>query len=618
MVTGLQVDGSGRLSASASSEVTKVLANETAMLNLAAEPLRPYRVIRLDTNRLYFLNAGDSPSVLSNWFVGPSIDQVVLSFNNRTGAVVPEFGDYDTDLLKVVDKTSATTHKFVLDNGKLYLEEIATQQRVPVVDGSDLSSLSIQFNQLNDIVTNSSTGLQTRVSNLENTTATLSNTVNNPTTGLIAKVDTVNTKLTTLTNKDAELEDLILFVDKKVDSTAANTVVLDQRLQQVELDSRTQANRLSSKADLVGGKVPLYQLPNLPVGRKVTVANTAARLALSTYPDITIAYQQDTGDAWALNANANPSAAENWDKLGNAQATGVLSFNGRTGNISSEPNDYNTNQINETLDKFFVTPALKSAWDAKETTSGSQAKADAAATKATADAKAYADGAFIPASQKGVPNGIAPLGSAGKVPAANLLTNVAGGVPLLDGNAKVEITQLPTNTANGVPQLDGGGKVALAQLPVNVPGGIAPLGSAGKVPAANLLTNVTGGVPLLDANAKVPSIHLPSNLPSAKRIWRDNKSARNVGTYVTHNGGNGNEMMVYVRSTGSTATTREIRGTVRESSTGPSFTFQSTAFDMAGTRWIELYLHVPHGWQYAILSSGGTTDANIEKWYEMY
>lgn len=76
--------------------------------------------------------------------------------------------------------------------------------------------------------------------------------------------------------------------------------------------------------------------------------------------------------------------------------------------------------------------------------------------------------------------------------------------------------------------------------------------------------------------------------------------------------------MVYIRTTGSTSTSRELRGTVRESSTGLSFTFQSDAIDVAGTRWLHLYLHVPYNWEYSITTAGGSTDANIDKWYEMY
>ena len=309
---------------------------------------------------------------------------------------------------------------------------------------------------------------------------------------------------------------------------------------------------LINKAPLVSGKIPYENLPEFPVGRKVNVAKKAARLALSTYADLTIAYESDTGDAYGLDANSDPAIEANWSKLGNALGIGVASFNGRTGNIGSQIGDYTTNQISETLTKQFVTPEQKTDWSSRETTTGAQTKATTAQTAAVASAKTYADKTFIPLTQKGVANGVAPLGS------------------------------------------------------------------TGKVPTVNLLTNVVGGVPLLNASGKIPTSQLPANLPTSQRVWRDVKASRIVDSYITHTGGNGNEMMVYVRSANSTSVSRHIVAIVRESSSSPIFLFRSDAYGAAGDRWQHLYLHVPHGWQYSIRSDGGSNTANIELWYEMY
>lgn len=202
--TGLTVDGAGRLSASASSEVTKILPNEASMLALDAEPLRPYRVIRLDTKRLYYLNAGVSPSVLGNWFEGPSLETTVLSFKGRTGAVNAEYGDYNFDLLPLTDKTTAVSHKLVIDSGKLYIENVSTLQRrqIGFSEDFDLSALQAKITSIEDIVTSPATGLVKKVSDL--------------------------------TTKTAANEQLTLAVNAKVDSTAANTVALDQRVSTLE------------------------------------------------------------------------------------------------------------------------------------------------------------------------------------------------------------------------------------------------------------------------------------------------------------------------------------------------------------------------------------------------
>lgn len=111
---------------------------------------------------------------------------------------------------------------------------------------------------------------------------------------------------------------------------------------------------------------------------------------------------------------------------------------------------------------------------------------------------------------------------------------------------------------------------------------------------------------------------LPAHLPTYKRIWRNVQAERNVDGYVTHTGGGGNEMMVYVRTASSTDTARELRARVRESATGPWFQFQSDVFSAAGNRWQHLYLHVPSGWQYAILSTSGVSNSTIDAWFEMW
>ena len=191
--TGLQVDGSGKLSTSASSESTKVLPNETAMLTLTVEPLRPYRVIRLDTNRLYFLNAGDSPAVLGNWFTGPSIDQAAISFNGRSGLVISEFGDYTADEVPAIDKTTSVQYKFVIDNGQLFIESLVDNSRSQIAKQSDLSAFQNQVNSLTNIVSNPVTGLVKKVADVELESSSTNNIVSNPTTGLVKKVTDLET-----------------------------------------------------------------------------------------------------------------------------------------------------------------------------------------------------------------------------------------------------------------------------------------------------------------------------------------------------------------------------------------------------------------------------------------
>ncbi len=130
------------------------------------------------------------------------------------------------------------------------------------------------------------------------------------------------------------------------------------------------------------------------------------------------------------------------------------------------------------------------------------------AAQTAAEAKTTADAA-IPAAQKGMAGGVAPLDATGKVPAAHLEDyllaeekGTAGGVAPLDAQGKVPAVNLPAaedsiplsqkGQPGGVATLDTGGKVPVGQLPP-IPTG-PPAGSvawwplrssipAGQIPA---------------------------------------------------------------------------------------------------------------------------------------
>jgi hypothetical protein len=179
---------------------------------------------------------------------------------------------------------------------------------------------------------------------------------------------------------------------------------------------------LLTKASIVNGKVPYEQLPEFPVGRKVNVANAAARLALPSYGDLTIAYESDTGDAWGLDANDDPAVAGNWSKLGNTQAIGVASFNGRTGNTSPQAGDYTTALVTEAVDKRYVTSAQITQWNGAATSASVDTKiaAQKTADDAVFETKTHATDTFLAQADKGAASGVAPLDAGSKVPLINL------------------------------------------------------------------------------------------------------------------------------------------------------------------------------------------------------
>ncbi|MFY1875542.1 phage tail protein [Achromobacter xylosoxidans] len=140
-------------------------------------------------------------------------------------------------------------------------------------------------------------------------------------------------------------------------------------------------------------------------------------------------------------------------------------------------------------------------------------------TQTATEAKTKADAA-IPAAQKGMAGGVAPLDASGKVPATHL-PELADYIPVEDKGA-----------AGGVAPLDAGAKVPVANLPAGTAGGVAPLDASGKVPAVNLPAaedsiplsqkGQPGGVATLDTGGKVPAGQLPpipTGPPAGSVAW---------------------------------------------------------------------------------------------------
>jgi hypothetical protein len=545
------------------------------------------------------------------------------------------------------------------------IESVNTQQdtkldSIQAKDAEQDSQLS-SLNSKVDAAVATTTSQAERISTLENNYVDYAPTIHD--------IQTKNTEqdgAITLANGKNDIQDLRLDDAESLLSSQASRLT-------------TAESTLATKADLVSGKIPLSQLPDLPVGRKVSVADKAERLGLAVHPDLTIAYESDTADAWALDAGEDPSIEANWDKLGNAQATGVQSFNGRTGNVAPTTGDYTTAQITTSSDRAFISDADRVRWDNKSTPTSVEAAVSGLRTEVEAG--------YIKTSTRGVVNGTATLGTDGKVPTAQLpplglttlqsqridqieslarladakgdsaatnilavdnrLTQVDNDSKSRDTAQNTRLTALETASANhiptsqrgavnGVAPLNASSQVPLVNLPVNIPNGIAPLGSAGKVPAANLLTNVSGGVALLDVNNRIPSTYvyrdganglapldadrkvpltnLPTFMPSRARAWRNVKGSRVVGTYYTVSGGN--DLTVFVRASTSTDVQRYLQILVRENASSPTFDFRCDVFGAAGNRWVQLTVIVPSGWQYSLTSTGGSTTANTEFWYE--
>lgn len=479
-----------------------------------------------------------------------------------------------------------------------------------------------------------------------------------------SKIEQQDSTLASIQTKDSQQDAAISAVDSKVDSAAANTLALSERVNELEtnlvdygpdiqaiqakdiaqdtlivtatakndaqdirLDSIEAANsdyesRISTteaaipnKADLVGGKIPINQLPDLPVGRKVSVADDVERLALPIHPDLTIAYQVDTADAWVLDSNEDPSVEDNWDKLGNADAVGVQAFNGRTGNVTPQSGDYTAAMITPTQDLGFISPNDRTRWDDKATT--------ASVVASTSALRSEVEAAYLKTNQKAVVNGVASLGADGKVPLAQL-------PPLgLTAAQSQRIDQVESNTslANAKGDSAAVNILAVDTRLSQVDTDSKSRDTAQNVRLAALEARPTNFIPLtqkasangvapLDAASKVPIVNLPTFLPQRARIWRDNKRAYNTWVVNDSDG----EMVVFVRTNAITDVATYVLINMRADSGSTTLAFASPVEPMpAGNRYITHQATVPAGWQFAVtIAGGGTyTIANIGVWREL-
>lgn len=277
---------------------------------------------------------------------------------------------------------------------------------------------------------------------------------------------------------------------------------------------------------------------------------------------------------------------------------------------------------------------------------------------------------YVPKTDVNKVNGVAPLGSDGKVPLANLPSVIGTGEWVIPKTTYVNVISsrlvgtwyvnntdydkdvyINTSSVVGVTpsyievrnaagtttfRIDatavGGGSgniVCTHQIQATVPSGFSyriTLGSGGRTVQTWLEMNqesgstfvpvsqkgISNGVAPLDVNSRVPF----ANLPTA-RTWKNALALpeRVIDGWVTVGA---KEMIVFVRSTEVTSTLRYLRGQIRENSSAAAFDFRSAVTVTATAQWLTLTLVVPPGWQYQISSTGQTTKSNIETWYEMY
>lgn len=269
-------------------------------------------VSQVSDSTLYYLNGGLDPSKPENWIKGQSATTVgVAKVFGRTGNVEPQTGDYNADQI-----TETPQRVFLTPDQKASL--LFKQDRL--ISGTNIKTI------LGKTILGSG--------DLKLTPSDIG-------------ADPEGTAKSILDTHVAEDDPHTQYLKKD----AGN-----QPLGYLQLDDK--------------GKIPAGTVDILKA-RYVIVADDAARLALDKYDNLTIAAQlngpnDDDDRMYYLNGGLDPANPDNWFVGQSAVLQGVPSIFGRTGQIVAEQGDYTSEQITETGEKLFVSPAEKSAWNGKQ------------------------------------------------------------------------------------------------------------------------------------------------------------------------------------------------------------------------------------------------------------
>lgn len=151
-----------------------------------------------------------------------------------------------------------------------------------------------------------------------------------------------------------------------VTKSAVGLSAVDNTADTAKPISTLQQAALDLKADLVAGKVPSSQLPNLSTTAVFVVASQAAMLALSTATVGNLASRTDNSKTFVL-ASLPPSTLGNWIEITAAGA--VTSVAGKTGVVSLVKADVGLSNVDNTSDANKpVSTATTTALNGKEPT----------------------------------------------------------------------------------------------------------------------------------------------------------------------------------------------------------------------------------------------------------
>jgi hypothetical protein len=177
----------------------------------------------------------------------------------------------------------------------------------------------------------------------------------------------IQPQVTTANHREANKQ-ILDYIDQEIAAfkvTVVNTVesgsmsAVTSGAVAAALTGKANTADLASKADLVGGKLPVSQLPTIDVGEFMgKVSNQAAMTAVTAARKSDWVNRLDNGKIYVLTTD-DPTVAGNWVDLAYPAVTiPVESFNGRTGAIVPDAADYATHYVAKIAPKTPATHAV--------------------------------------------------------------------------------------------------------------------------------------------------------------------------------------------------------------------------------------------------------------------
>lgn len=191
------------------------------------------------------------------------------------------------------------------------------------------------------------------------------NTLQSDVSAIDGRLTTAEGEINTLQSDVSAIDGRVTTAEGEIDTLQSDVIALDGRLDTAESDINAIEATLPLKADLVGGLVPANQLPSY-------VDDVLEFNDLASFPA--------TGESGKIYVAKDTNKTYRWSGSAYIYITSgaVDSVFGRTGVVTAQSGDYNSDQVTEGSTNLYYTAAR-------------QAAIEAYADQAEADAKSYAD-----------------------------------------------------------------------------------------------------------------------------------------------------------------------------------------------------------------------------------